>query len=209
MSGGQIEFVYFDLGNILVWFDPEITCHNMARRFGVDRQRVRAVVYDSGLQDRFEHGEVTGEQFADLVRDALQMSADEMPTAALLDAISEMFTPIDPMGAIVREVQSKHSTGILSNTCHAHWDWISRQNWSVVNGGFVTEILSFRVGAMKPHPKIYEAAEAAAGVRPERILFLDDRAENVQGAIARGWQSAQCIGGEHASQVLRDWGVLS
>ncbi len=47
---------------------------------------------------------------------------------------------------------------------------------------------------MKPDPRIYAAAEAAAGVAPSRILFLDDRAENVQAAIDRGWQAAQCLG---------------
>ncbi len=158
MRGPEIEFIYFDLGNVLISFDPEITCRNLAERVGVKVERARAAIYDSGLQDRFEHGEVSGEQYADTVRADLGLSAEQMPTAALLDAISEMFTPIESMREIVRDAADHRKTGILSNTCHAHWDWIHRQNWSVMDGGFVAAVLSFEVGAMKPDPKIFQIA---------------------------------------------------
>ncbi len=209
MSRGEIEFVYFDLGNVLVSFDPEIACRNTADKFGVDVDQARAAIYDSGLQARFEHGAVTGEQYAESVRNYLNLSPQQMPTAALLDAVSAIFTPIDAMKDVVRQARQGRRTGILSNTCRAHWEWICKQNWSVVQGGFEERILSFQVGAMKPDPKIYATAETAAGVAPERILFLDDKIENVQAAIARGWHAAQCLGGTQAAGTLRKFGVLA
>ena len=39
---------------------------------------------------------------------------------------------------------------------------------------------------MKPHEKIYEAAEKLTGKRGAEILFLDDRADNLAPAAARG-----------------------
>ena len=209
MSRGEIEFIYFDLGNVLVSFDPEIACRNTADKFGVQVDQARAAIYDSGLQDRFEHGAVTGEQYAESVRHHLSLSAEQMPTAALLEAVSKIFTPIEAMENLVRQVGQGRRTGILSNTCSAHWEWIAKQNWPVVNGGFEVRILSFQVGAMKPAAKIYAAAEAAAGVAPKRILFLDDKIENVQAAIARGWQAAHCVGGTQAAEMLRTFGVLA
>jgi HAD superfamily hydrolase (TIGR01509 family) len=69
-------------------------------------------------------------------------------------------------------------------------------------------ILSYQVGAMKPSPEIYEVAETAAGVPPNQILFIDDKQENVDAAIGRGWHSRQCFGGEGAIAVLREFGVV-
>ena len=46
----QIKFVYFDLGNILVRFDPEIALRNLCEVFGVSRAQAREVVYESGAE---------------------------------------------------------------------------------------------------------------------------------------------------------------
>jgi FMN phosphatase YigB (HAD superfamily) len=210
MSPEHIQFVYFDLGNVLVSFDPDIACANVARQFGVDIEQARAVIYQSGLQDAYEHGQVSSEQFADAVRRELKRTIGQMPTQALLDATSDMFTPIESMVDIIQSVvDGGHRVGILSNTSHSHWDWIKRQNWSILTSAFEVEILSYEVGVMKPDPRIYQAAQTAAGVSPSSILFLDDRTENVAGAIACGWQASQCIGGPEAVEVLRQFGVLA
>ncbi|WP_278264116.1 HAD-IA family hydrolase [Nocardia sp. AG03] len=47
-------------------------------------------------------------------------------------------------------------------------------------------ISSAMVGVAKPDRRIYEIAAAAAGVAPNRCLFIDDRAENVEAARELG-----------------------
>jgi FMN phosphatase YigB (HAD superfamily) len=69
-------------------------------------------------------------------------------------------------------------------------------------------ILSFEVGSMKPEKRIYKMAEQSAEVPRERILFLDDKPENVRGAIERGWQAVHCVGGPAAASVLGAHGLL-
>ena len=77
----NIEFVYFDLGNVIVSFDPKIAVNNVATRFGVDAAMAEQAIYRSGLQDRFEHGHVTGEEYAAIVRDVLAVSDADRRTA--------------------------------------------------------------------------------------------------------------------------------
>ena len=203
-SQDDVAFVYFDLGNVLLSFDPAIACRNLAERFSMTVSQARSAVYESGLQDRFEHGQVSGEQFAESVRQQLGQSASAMPTAAILDAISDMFTPIESMRTVLNGVRDRGlPVGLLSNTCKAHWDWIQRQRYTVMDFEFDVTILSYEIGAMKPDAAIYDAAERAAGVPAERILFLDDREENVAAASRRGWQAAQAVGGEPSEVVLR------
>ncbi|WP_167546831.1 HAD family hydrolase [Stieleria maiorica] len=199
----QIEFVYFDLGNVLVSFDPEIACRNFAELAGVSADRAREVIYESGLQDRYESGEITSRSFTQTLREVLQLDADRLPQDQVLDAISDMFTPIDSMVPVVEFARrSAGRVGVLSNTCPAHWRWVRKQPWPVSQIDYDVRILSCEVMSMKPDGKIYEAAEKAARVRPDRILFIDDKPENVEAAAQRGWRAEQCLGGEQAKAVI-------
>jgi FMN phosphatase YigB (HAD superfamily) len=205
----EVEFVYFDLGNVLLSFDPALACDNLSKRFEMTFDQARASVYESQLQDRFEHGDVTGEQFSDAIRRQLGRTESAMPTELVLDAVSDMFTPIESMRGVMQSVrQYGCRVGLLSNTCHAHWDWIRRQNYSVMDFAFDATILSFEVGSMKPEHAIYEAAERAAEVSPKRILFLDDKDENVAAAIGRGWNAVRCLGGAESVRALQAFGFM-
>lgn len=208
-SGASIGFVYFDLGKILLDFDFQIACRNIADLLGVSQRHVQATVYDSGLEDRFERGELSPDEFNVAVCQAVGVTGNPPPVAALMDAISDMFTPIDAMIGVMERVRvGGRPIGILSNTCHGHWDWVMRQTYEVMDAKLDATILSYQVGVMKPSPKIYEVAEAAAGVPPNQILFIDDKHENVDAARARGWHSRQCLGGASAIAVLTQFGVL-
>ena len=125
----KIEFVYFDLGNMLLSFDPMIACANVSNLFDVSADKVHEAVYETEQQTRYEHGELSGEEFASSIREQLGRNIEQMPTPRLLDALSDMFAPIESMQQIVHQVQlTGIPFGILSNTCAAHWDWIGRQH---------------------------------------------------------------------------------
>lgn len=205
----QIKFVYFDLGNILVRFDPEIALKNLCEVFGVNRAQAREVVYESGAQSRFELGHFNGEEFAAEIRRALRLTSSRMPTMRLLDALSDMFLPIEEMAEILDVVRANgYGVGLLSNTCQSHWDWICNQPYLMNQFSFDATVLSFEEHAMKPDSVIYEVAEQRAGVSAGDILFLDDKAENVQAARNRGWFAQRCLGGPEAISVLKGFEVL-
>ncbi|MGB7327520.1 MAG: HAD family phosphatase [Rubripirellula sp.] len=207
-SDTDIRFVYFDLGNILLSFDIGIAYANLAKLFGVSDTEAKAAVYDSGLEDRFEHGEFTPDEFAAMVCKAIGVTGNPPEADDVLDAISDMFTPIASMTGIMDRVKkSGRGVGILSNTCDAHWNWVLRQSYDVMIADLDATILSYEVGVMKPASRIYEEAEKRAGVLPSQILFIDDKHENVAAAVARGWQAKQCFGGEEAIKVLGDFGL--
>lgn len=208
-SGASIRFVYFDLGKILLDFDFRVACANVAKLLDVPTDHVQATVYDSGLEDRFEHGEMSPPEFAAAVCQAVGVTGNPPPVDRLMDAISDMFTPIDAMVGVMSRVKAGgRGIGILSNTCHAHWDWVTRQQYEVMDAGLDATILSYEIGAMKPAAKIYEAAERAAQVPVHQILFIDDKPENVAAAVNRGWQARQCFGGNQAIEVLTEFGVF-
>ncbi len=205
----MIQFVYFDLGNILLSFDPLLTCKGLASLFDTTPLKARQALYDSGLETRFEHGEVTPHEFARQLRDTFGRSESSHPDSLILEAVSNMFTAIESMEGILQAVRdSGRRVGLLSNTCVAHWDWIRQQQFAVMDFAFDATILSFEVGSMKPQRRIYQVAQQAAGTPGDQILFLDDRQENVDSALSYGWQARQCFGGQQAIGVLQDFRLL-
>lgn len=59
------------------------------------------------------------------------------------------------------------------------------------------------LGRMKPDPAGFAAVGELVDVAPERILFVDDNAANVAGAVAAGWHSVLMRGAGRFADVLR------
>ena len=62
--------------------------------------------------------------------------------------------------------------------------------------------VSGQMGVIKPDPRIYELVEADCGLAPARLLFTDDRADNIAAAQARGWQTHPFQGWQGWAQRL-------
>lgn len=211
-----IRFVYFDLGNILFSFTRERAANNVAKLLNVETGRADHVLHNEGLQEEIEHGQLSSTDYAQLVCDRLDRGEwlAEQPNrdraaAMLADAISDMFTPIDEMAGVVAATRrTVGRIGILSNTCEAHWDWITRMRSPIMDLTFDQVVLSCRVGSMKPDDKIYRVAQSLADCDPSEILFIDDKTENVTAAKSRGWNAEVCLGGPTAVDVLRGYDAI-
>jgi len=60
----------------------------------------------------------------------------------------------------------------------------------------------------KPEPAIYRCAVDILGRPPERILFIDDRAENVAGAQGAGIKAIRFVGADALREELVTLGVM-
>jgi len=162
------KFLYFDLGKVLVDFDTEVMCRQIAELAGVDVPAVRKILFEGELQRRSELGQISGEQFHEIFcrQTARQVDAALLEHAA--SAIFEINVSIIPV--VAQLSQAGHRLGILSNTSQAHWQHC-RDRFRILTEGFEVYTLSYRVGAMKPDTAIYRVAAELAGVRPEEIFL--------------------------------------
>ena len=56
---------------------------------------------------------------------------------------------------------------------------------------FDAAVISTQVGAIKPDPRMYAAILEAMRAEPGDCLFVDDKAENLEGAVAAGMRAVQ------------------
>ena len=62
---------------------------------------------------------------------------------------------------------------------------------------------------MKPSAKLYEIVERATGRRGGEIVYIDDRPENVEAGVARGWQGILHESPETTRAALQKLGLLN
>ncbi len=200
MSDRAPQLIYFDLGNVLLLFDHEIAVRQMAEVSGVPPDRVRDIVFNSGLELRYERGDVTSQEF----HEAFCSESGTRPDFdALMLAGSKIFELNVPVVSIVANLYSaRHRLGILSNTCEAHWEYAGRGRYAILTDCFDVYALSYQLGGVKPEPQVFASAADLAGVAPRDIFYVDDRMENVEAAREAGYDAVQFTeANELASQI--------
>lgn len=196
-------FFYFDLGNVLVHFDHSIAVENIARLTGAPFSQVKHLLFDSGLEDRYETGLLSSQEYVEEIERSLGVKLNE---GAVLEGVAAIFKEnlaILPVFEILRELGLP--IGILSNTCEAHWKYVERQDYGFMQGEFDQIVLSYEVKSMKPERRIYEVATERAGVEPERIFFVDDRIDNIEGAKKLGWEAELFTDAESLIRLVDGW----
>lgn len=183
------RFFYFDLGNVLLKFDNAVAYRQIAEVAGISDQRVREIVLGEGLQVDYERGALSTSEFYELF---CERSGVRPIQADLLHAASDIFELDAEVARIAQRLRaSGRRLGILSNTCEVHWEFCAGGRFPQLEEVFDIATLSFQVRSLKPEPAIYQAASRMAGVHPEEVFFVDDRAENVAGALDAGFDAVQ------------------
>lgn len=198
------DFFYFDLGNVLINFSHERAAEQMAAASGAPTEAVWRLVFEGAMPRRLETGQISSSEFC---REFRQATGSQVSDERLLLACSDIFWLNAPIVPLVSQlVAAGFRLGILSNTCQAHWDFVWRK-FRIVSCFFPLRMLSFESGAMKPDPSFFTAAMRNAASPPERIFFVDDRPEHVQGAIDCGLDAVRYTTVRELGRELSERGV--
>lgn len=195
--------VVFDLGKVLVDFDYGIAARKIAARSRVGAQQVRDLVEYSPLLFRFETGTISKEEFYGEVCTACGFSGKLDEFCAMF---ADIFSEIKPMVKMQSALRAAGMpTYIFSNTNDIAVGHI-RERFPFFSN-FDGYVLSYKHGAMKPTPEIYEVVEGATGAKGKSILYLDDRAENIEAGLLRGWRAMLHKTPEETIPALRHIGL--
>lgn len=179
-----IDVIIFDLGKVLVDFSYAEFFPRL-RRAGAQIDDAEDFAAQVGLVD-YEEGRIDSHEFFQRVNALLEKPLE---LEVLETAWCQIFTPIPQMLNLARQLCGQVRTAILSNTSELHWRYL-RERFQL-NQLCDTCLASFELGTMKPGAEIYRLATERLGVRPEAVIFIDDRQANVAGARACGWRAIQ------------------
>ncbi|HEY1663684.1 MAG TPA: HAD family phosphatase [Verrucomicrobiae bacterium] len=177
--------IVFDLGKVLVDFDYSIAARKILARSTKKLPGLPQSLGSLELLMRFESGLTNRAQFFAEIKEALGYTGD---LAEFVRDLGDIFVEIPRMIELHAEFRRQgFSTYIFSNTNDIAVEHI-RHHYPFF-AHFNGYIYSYEVGGMKPYPKIYEAMEKLCGRSGKEIVYIDDRPENIDTGMARGWDS--------------------
>lgn len=198
-----IECLLFDLGKVLIDFDFDRGMERFAARSTRSREHLKKVLLDEQWKGRYERGEISTEDFYRRLTEAggLQMDMEEFR-----QSWSAVFLPdVILSEELLARLKRRYPLILLSNTNEAHIEFIE-QRYRVLKY-FDEKVLSHEVGALKPDPKIFQAAIALSGKPAERLFFTDDLPQNIDGARRSGINARQFVSESNLIEDLRAFGV--
>jgi len=181
----HIKAAVFDLGKVLVDFDYAIAIRKIAARGRMSAEDLAGMMMTAPLLLDYERGKFSTQEFFARV---CRQTGYNGTLEEFAGHFGDIFSPIEPMVELHRDLRRRGlPTFIFSNTNELAIRHI-RKNFPFFSE-FTGYFLSYEHHCMKPAPEFYEVLERRSGFCGEEIFYLDDRPENVQAAIARGWRA--------------------
>lgn len=199
----MIKTVIFDLGRVLIPFDFARGYQAMEGLCPHDATEIRRRLGATDLVERFETGLVEPADFVTELSTLIDLDVDYPRFCQIWSSI---FLP-DPLipDAMLAALHRRYRLVLLSNTNAIHFEMV-RETYPLIRH-FDGLVLSHEVKAMKPDPRIYRAAVAAAQCEPGECFYTDDIAAYVEGAKGMGIDAVQFESCAQISAALQARGV--
>ena len=178
----MIKSIISDLGNVLILFDNNIFFKKIAEYSPLSEDEVfNEVLAHLELSRSFDMGKVTPEKF---YLQATQIFKAKIDKSSFFSIYNDIFSLNMPNVESLQSLQSGYKLVLCSNTDVERFEFVKKKFPEILF--FDKYVVSYEVGFMKPHPRIYEVALEEAGIRPEESIFIDDREENTAAAEILG-----------------------
>ena len=173
--------VLFDLGGVLLPFDPWRRVRSVAEALGITTAAAQSAL-SAELFERMDLGDAVEGDFAAVFTRLAGRHVDDLEARALLLSVFE--PPNAALWDLTEALRRRLPVGGFSD-----------------NPSFVAELFpagarldpmfwSAELGATKASEAAFATVEARLGIAGEAILFVDDTLANVERARRRGWDAA-------------------
>lgn len=177
ISNRGVKFVYFDVNDCLV---KHQTFAPLSEKTGVPVDSFEAIFWD--YNDPINRGERSVESLNNALSELAGVEVDWM------EYYLDIVQPVDGMAELLSWVHEHYRVGLLTNTMPGFVEALQARG-KIPPIQFDAVADSSVIGAMKPDPVIYEAAEQLAKVSGSEILYVDDLRSNLVGAKKCGWHT--------------------
>ena len=200
----SIELLLLDVDGVLLDYQRSVRVRHIAHGLCVDSAQVQQVLFETGLETRYDSGMTDTAAYLRALSEGLQAEVSEALWIQARLAASR------PRAEVVQRILALSESvriGVLTN-----------------NGPLMAEVLrallptlchrvgegllcSGALGGRKPDPALYLRALQRLRAAPSRTLFIDDLFTNVRGARLAGLQAETVRDGRGMGRVLKRYGL--
>lgn len=178
----MIKNIVFDMGNVLMDYNPEICLHLFINN-EEDRSIIRKELFGGSEWVQKDLGLMTNEESYESIKKRVPEQLHE----GLKSCIFHWQICMKPLEGAKEFVCSMKEKGfkiyVLSNASNMFYEYFP--DFLPLNY-FDGVMISSDVHFVKPDIRIYETFIKKYGLKAQECLFIDDRTDNVEGAIAAG-----------------------
>ena len=183
MPWDRVDNVVFDVGNVLLRFDPRQILHEFVPDESC-HERMLINVFASPYWTAMDHGTMTARQATDAFVRILPDLEDDI-RRMMSGWVAMKQTVPEGVAALRKSKAMGKRVFILSNyesdafrVVEEKYDFLQMCD---------ARIVSSRVGVIKPDERIYRILMERCDCSPAKTLFVDDNPANVEEALTLGW----------------------
>lgn len=185
----MIKNFVFDLGNVLIDYDPSRIVKSIFKD-PQEQTLFLTEVFQSDGWRLLDQGLLTFEEHYRNLASRYPQQAEKISWL-----LKNWYKDLPPIPGMVELLEKLKKTGfLLFLLSNANTRYYSYKNYSNLFEFFSGLTFSSELHLLKPQVEIYQKFCQIHSLVPSECLFLDDKPENVQGAINAGWQAHQFVG---------------
>ena len=193
----MIKNIIFDIGNvILAWTPKEVLEELLPRHSNLDSLLVEL----SPTWLAFDCGQLSEQQAIDQIYHNSGISKDIV--RSFIDKTRKQLIPLPGSIELIETlVQNQYQLYCITNMSHQTYHYLTKryQFWNYFNEIIVSGIEQ----CLKPAPEIYQILLDRAMIQPKESIFIDDLAENIEGARTLGMHGIQFTTIENCKAALQ------
>lgn len=196
--------IFFDLGNVILFFSHAKMCKQLADFCRLEEAAVKESLFEKGMGELYERGIIDSSM---LHAHFSELSGQDLDFAGMMDAAGNIFEPNREIVSIIEQLKKNHiRLVLLSNTCEAHFKYAYKHFPQLHL--FDHFVLSYEVGSLKPEAKIFHHALSVANNPVENCFYTDDIPAFIEGAKKCGLDAVQYTSTDKLTEELFKRGYL-
>ena len=200
----NIKNIIFDLGNVLIDIDYDKTIDAFEQLGFKNFKSTYSPYKMDALFENVETGRISEEEFYNSIK---SLSKNPLSTAQIKNAWNALLLSFRTESlAFLKQLAPKYNLYLLSNTNSIHltaFDEIFLRDTGEISldSYFIKAYYSNLIGLRKPDEEVYAFVLNDAGIIATETLFIDDLANNIEGAKSLGIHTHLLLPHERIEQL--------
>ncbi len=196
----MIKVIMFDLLGVLVSYDRVAHFGHMSKELGVGESRLAEVLVP--LWELVDCGTLTSQEMKRIATAKLVVSRYKLDKVVNF----RMFRVNRELEALMKRLRKRYDIVLLTNISRGAYLLAARNGLD--RGAYRKAFVSGYMKCRKPQPEAYRYALDRMRISPDEAVFVDDNANNVNGAKALGINAIRFTGNAQLSKDLSRCGVI-
>ena len=174
----EIKAILFDIGNVVIDEPGGESREILAKKFGIDEKAFKEFAMRNlkfSLKGKLHYNDF----FKKLLKETKVKANPKDLVKEWIKAREKISKPNKKVIALLKPLSKKYKIASLTNSTFLNDKAKQRKQ---IYKLFPMNFISCRLGYMKPEKEIYQIAIKRLKLKPEQILFIDDREEKIKAA---------------------------